>query len=268
MTGCLLPRRRGFTLIELLVVIAIIALLAAILFPVFARARENARKSSCANNLKQLSLAWTQYAQDYDERAIPIRTTTAAGSPGFSWTRLVEPYTKSPQILLCPSTSNRVQTYTYNFNVGVGAKVLADIPLVSKTPTFIDAFGALASDATHRDHLIFLSPSGTGAHYGMLGRAMYVTDAPGVAHHDTDGAIPNGARHLDGANYAFVDGHVKWLPYSEAVQGTEVPTDTATNKYSKGPAKIGLDYNCDGEVGGPGVTPSGGSSAIPRVGYN
>ena len=72
------PTRRGFTLIELLVVIAIIALLAAILFPVFARARENARKSSCANNLKQIALGWTQYSQDYDELIVPY--TLSGGS--------------------------------------------------------------------------------------------------------------------------------------------------------------------------------------------
>jgi prepilin-type N-terminal cleavage/methylation domain-containing protein len=66
-------RTTGFTLIELLVVIAIIAILAAILFPVFARARENARRSSCASNLKQVALSWIQYAQDYDERVVPYR---------------------------------------------------------------------------------------------------------------------------------------------------------------------------------------------------
>lgn len=110
--------RRGFTLIELLVVIAIIALLAAILFPVFARARENARKSSCLNNLKQIGLGITQYAQDYDEYLPRSRTANinhnnipAAGSnPQYPWHMTILPYTKSIQIYKCPSnpTNNRV----------------------------------------------------------------------------------------------------------------------------------------------------------------
>jgi prepilin-type N-terminal cleavage/methylation domain-containing protein len=69
----------GFTLIELLVVIAIIAILAAILFPVFAQAREKARQASCASNHKQIILGWLQYAQDYDETAVPYSSNTASG---------------------------------------------------------------------------------------------------------------------------------------------------------------------------------------------
>ncbi len=104
-------RRLGFTLIELLVVIAIIAILAAILFPVFGRARENARRASCQSNMKQMGLALTQYAQDYSER-IPAACMTAdnvggndACTPGTSatWMGLVQPYLKSTQIFECPS---------------------------------------------------------------------------------------------------------------------------------------------------------------------
>src|SRR5688500_17999691 len=91
-------KRSGFTLIELLVVIAIIALLAAILFPVFARARENARKSSCANNLKQVGVAMLQYTQDWDEVYVPLRHGSGCPSaPCFywAWHDLVQPYIKS-----------------------------------------------------------------------------------------------------------------------------------------------------------------------------
>lgn len=96
--------RRAFTLIELLVVIAIIAILAAILFPVFARARENARRTSCGSNLKQIGLGLTQYAQDYDGWT-PGSVT--GGQPptgaGASWPTMIQPYIKSSQLFVCPS---------------------------------------------------------------------------------------------------------------------------------------------------------------------
>ena len=95
------PTSHGFTLIELLVVIAIIALLAAILFPVFARARENARRASCQSNLKQIALGMAQYVQDYDER-FPPYLTDASGNGAVDvadgdqgWADLIQPYTKS-----------------------------------------------------------------------------------------------------------------------------------------------------------------------------
>jgi prepilin-type N-terminal cleavage/methylation domain-containing protein len=104
--------KSGFTLIELLVVIAIIALLAAILFPVFARARENARKSSCQNNLKQIGIGFTQYVQDYDENwVVPEQSIAnsfcADGQPAFqTWEGRIQPYVKSWQVFRCPSNSN------------------------------------------------------------------------------------------------------------------------------------------------------------------
>jgi prepilin-type N-terminal cleavage/methylation domain-containing protein/prepilin-type processing-associated H-X9-DG protein len=120
------PRRFGFTLIELLIVISIIALLAAILFPVFARARESARRASCASNLKQQGLAIFQYAQDYDEVMVPawLEGTctvgegwqpTNSGSFGcynnFKWMDLIQPYAKSEQIFNCPSAPRSIRSY-------------------------------------------------------------------------------------------------------------------------------------------------------------
>ena len=92
--------KKGFTLIELLVVIAIIAILAAILFPVFAKAREKARQSSCLSNMKQIGLGGLQYAQDFDEIMI-----SGSGYQGTSqnWQLKIDPYIKNKQILMCPS---------------------------------------------------------------------------------------------------------------------------------------------------------------------
>jgi prepilin-type N-terminal cleavage/methylation domain-containing protein len=97
--------KKGFTLIELLVVIAIIAILASILFPVFGRARENARRSSCQSNLKQIALGAKQYVQDYDERYPLTIQDTTPGTPDITkgWAVQLQPYLKSSQIFQCPS---------------------------------------------------------------------------------------------------------------------------------------------------------------------
>ncbi len=117
-----LQNKKGFTLIELLVVIAIIAILAAILFPVFAKAREKARQTSCLSNLKQIGTATAMYVQDYDETFYPHRMNSGVGSnpffqsgqyPSISgsaqnkvfWISLLNPYTKNNQIFVCPSNS-------------------------------------------------------------------------------------------------------------------------------------------------------------------
>jgi prepilin-type N-terminal cleavage/methylation domain-containing protein len=105
-----LKRQKAFTLIELLVVIAIIAILAAILFPVFARARENARRTSCLSNMKQIGLGALQYSQDYDERWMPASEPSLGaynlptGVPA-TWDLVLQPYLKSTQLLTCPSDS-------------------------------------------------------------------------------------------------------------------------------------------------------------------
>ena len=121
-------RRSGFTLIELLVVVAIIALLAAILFPVFGRARENARRSSCQSNLKQQGLGIMQYAQDYDEVMVPawlegdcdagygwVNTGSTRNcnltNPNLKWMDLIQPYVKSEQIFNCPSAPRSISPY-------------------------------------------------------------------------------------------------------------------------------------------------------------
>src|SRR5262245_51473449 len=103
-----MPRRQGFTLIELLVVIAVLAMLAEILFPVFAQAREKARASSCASNLKQIGLSWQIYAQDYDERVLPW----GPGSKDYTKETvliqvMLQPYARNYLVFTCPSDGSK-----------------------------------------------------------------------------------------------------------------------------------------------------------------
>ncbi len=126
--------RRGFTLIELLVVIAIIAILAAILFPVFARARAKARQASCQSNLKQLALAMLIYCQDYDGK-FPIATPSCVagnGQDGLTapWWMLIMPYVKNEQLFACPSYPHNVN----NAGLCGGANCSQRLTSVDKAP--------------------------------------------------------------------------------------------------------------------------------------
>ena len=210
-------RRTGFTLIELLVVIAIIAILAAILFPVFARARENARRSSCQSNLKQIGLAAMQYTQDYDERVVPYSGpnasgASAGGTPGFShnWAVAFQPYIKSTQLYSCPSNT-RGFGYTMNANVATNGRALAAFLTPASTPTFMDAVGiaqATPITATNIQALAFFkdAPHTNGRRIKAAN-----TSVNSDAGWETGGEGNVAAnRHLDGANYLFADGHVKW----------------------------------------------------------
>ncbi len=183
--------RRGFTLIELLVVIAIIAILAAILFPVFAKAREKARQSSCQSNLKQIGLALLQYTQDYDE------TTPASvqwsGSLGVSWPELVLPYSKNTQMYYCPSAPKTNADAT-NLTTDHCWSAWGTAPYVSYVMNRNTAQQALAA---------FTAPAQTV----WIGDGVWV-DMWGNA---TDLArCTVGARHNTGANFVHCDGHAKW----------------------------------------------------------
>ena len=243
--------KRGFTLIELLVVIAIIALLAAILFPAFSRARENARKSSCQNNLKQVILAWQQYTGDWDEMTIPISTTGASTGQAFVWNRLIQPYLKSVQVLQCPS-NNIPQGYTMNWNLGSGPRPsnsinrsLADFVTAAQIPAFVDTTGYVGNPTPPNQCFIFvLDPGSSASPPFYQGRRL--TDpvpAPPLPYNgtwnggaDSAAAYPKATIHSNGINMSFVDGHVKWL---HSIAGGRVPSN-------------GIDYNSDGVIGDAG----------------
>lgn len=113
-------RRGGFTLIELLVVIAIIAILASILFPVFSRAREKARESTCISNEKQIGAALMMYASDYDEE-FPLAASSSGDGPPGTLNQIIEPYVKNSQVWRCPSDKDKAwQTEGLSYDYGNG----------------------------------------------------------------------------------------------------------------------------------------------------
>lgn len=206
--------KRGFTLIELLVVIAIIAILAAILFPVFARARENARRASCQSNLKQIGLGLLQYIQDYDE-AIPSAQLGAPTAP--KWMDVVQPYLKSNQIFVCPSHPNtqyipadasNTGSYTLNYShydactatggncppcsdwSRWGTMKVARLEVPATTLWVADATGGIT---------YFRKPPTNNM-------TISTTDPRTLAGGDLGAVVE---RHLQTANVLFCDGHVK-----------------------------------------------------------
>ena len=242
-------KHRGFTLIELLVVIAIIAILAAILFPVFAQAREKARTASCSSNHKQIALAWTMYLQDYDERGIPYSSTGGSGGVAFVWNKLVQPYIKNTQVYSCPSNNNEI-SIGYNFPLGGTGTKLSNIPLPSQTPNFADVNGLTTTTAANKNQcLTFILPTGAiPFHDGR--RLSFPDDDPQTKVNGWTGDRVGrifASLHSDGANYSFVDGHVKWLHYE--MDTTRITNPGTGNIDFKAPPKAGLDFNFDGIVG-------------------
>jgi len=191
-------RKGGFTLIELLVVIAIIAILAAILFPVFARAREKARQTSCLNNQKQLALAWRMYCGDYDDW-VPAYCPMVVTN-GYYWDRdrlwymVLQPYIRNLQVQVCPSDPGMVISYAYNgyylripqWGQPQGASKLAEISEPSMT--------IMAGESLANQYFLYMPSHVNTA--TLVWRWTY-------------------ERHNGGCNYSFCDGHAKWLGKGE-----------------------------------------------------
>ena len=242
-------KRSGFTLIELLVVIAIIAILAAILFPVFAKAREKARQASCSSNHKQVALAWTMYVQDYDEKGIPYSSNGGSGGIAFAWPLLEQPYIKNTQVFSCPTNSNEI-SIAYNFPLGGTGTRLSAIVLPAQTPNFADANGlSTANGANVGQALAFILPtSALPWHDGR--RLSFPTDNPQTKVNGWTGDRAGrifASLHSDGCNYSFVDGHVKWMHF--VYDNTRITNPGPGNIDYNAPPKAGLDFNFDGNVG-------------------
>ncbi|MDR3710753.1 MAG: DUF1559 domain-containing protein [Capsulimonadaceae bacterium] len=235
---------KGFTLIELLVVIAIIAILAAILFPVFAAAREKARGAACLSNLKQLGLAYSQYEQDYDE-TVPSGTNPYGGGNG--WAGQVYPYVKSLNVFLCPddTTQDDVISYATNANMVGYTAAITPIPAtiaVLTSPSLTvqllevvncSGFIVSTSDVQHSPCALGISilssntlnggNSGNGTTTltslkyatGLFANAYAVGDTQDPNPADITGTnsyftSPDG-RHQTGSNFLMADNHAKWL---------------------------------------------------------
>jgi prepilin-type N-terminal cleavage/methylation domain-containing protein/prepilin-type processing-associated H-X9-DG protein len=197
-------KRRGFTLIELLVVIAIIAILAAILFPVFAKAREKARQTSCLSNCKQLILGVLQYAQDYDEKFPKARnpylgSTSTYGHFGYA----IMPYIKNSQVFICPSDS----APSGSWNISAWGTILSSYGYNCNAGGTWDgnAMGTFTRPAETILLLDFNAPCIKGnatCGCGGGGGTCVVTNI--------NPRLITCARHNEGMNLAMADGHAKW----------------------------------------------------------
>ncbi len=194
----------GFTLIELLVVIAIIAVLAALLFPIFAKARGSAQKATCISNIKQLLQAAQMYCSDYDRRLVPARIWNPSyGTLGVSWCVLLQPYIKNKEILTCPLDSSpqvaRNSTdlpHSYGINYGL---------------TYLTGYGqqhlarSMSGLESVSELIMFFDMK---SEVGAMGSSY-------IAHRLSRVAF----RHTDQASFGFLDGHVKPLHANQVDDG-------------------------------------------------
>jgi prepilin-type N-terminal cleavage/methylation domain-containing protein len=221
-------KRAAFTLIELLVVIAIIAILAAILFPVFAKAREKARQISCASNMKQLGLAFIQYSQDFDEwypgrNISPIDKTV-------NWENAIYPYVKSVSVYECPDAPTPLDSYDYNWTITnytytgtecIGAPISA---FTSPSNTFLLFEGQEGvTPATPRNPSTDFLAGNAGNNGWEIGEDCYAPYQVGFSWHDKAN-IENSP--MNPLTYLAADGHVKYLndsAVSYSNGGTAIP---------------------------------------------
>jgi prepilin-type N-terminal cleavage/methylation domain-containing protein/prepilin-type processing-associated H-X9-DG protein len=229
--------RKGFTLIELLVVVAIISLLAAILFPVFARARENARRASCMSNLKQIALGFRMYIQDYDEK-LPTWNGSSATSANvtasntYGWADSLQPYLKSTQIFQCPSDSSSANSFTSalggltpdpsksgytDYWMNITASNISDASFNSPSTTVLlgEVLGNDSSGTYWNSTSQAYAAGGASVAAGGPANEQYACNGTEATTPLSSSFLASGfdsaiSRHLTGSNIAFADGHVKW----------------------------------------------------------
>jgi prepilin-type N-terminal cleavage/methylation domain-containing protein/prepilin-type processing-associated H-X9-DG protein len=236
-------QQKGFTLIELLVVIAIIAILAAILMPVFAQARAKARQAACTSAIKQWGLAAFMYAQDYDEklprffRLIPGARPTAGFSyetgwhqNGYYWHEAIFPYIKNVQTLLCPEAQGALNPFCLPFGwnwAWIHDSSLAEFGFPAETALVVDGKGRLTNtnDRNSCNTRRAAGFNGLCADCIEEGRYIYghgIVPPAAFANGGTAGTSPPatvnfasgyqvGIRHNGGANIVFLDSHAKWV---------------------------------------------------------
>jgi prepilin-type N-terminal cleavage/methylation domain-containing protein/prepilin-type processing-associated H-X9-DG protein len=220
-----MTRRRAFTLIELLVVIAIIAILAAILFPVFAQARDKARQATCLSNMKQMGLGHDMYTQDYDETLVPAIQWQEDNSASKYWYELIQPYLKNKGVQFCPSdqdrnfpaNAKRVISYgrsyphmPYRYPLGRETfAVPANFALAywqSPASIFLIA-DSVVRDPTKPGNMFYqfvYCPTRGNGHTWIPSELAQSTDMGNVAEW-----------HQKGINLAYMDGHAKFMPRSK-----------------------------------------------------
>ena len=233
---------RGFTLIELLVVIAIIAILAAILFPVFQKVRENARRASCSSNEKQMGLAFIQYNQDFDEKfpGISDIVTTYPSYPN-GWANLIYPYVKSTGLYICPddSVSNPKVSYSMNYAIwnskdGFAETGIALSQFTAPASTVLVYEGGSNKSAGANGDPSVQNPTAANAAGNSDWQPNNLTGAPLATWHDKSSMQAN--------NYLACDGHVKYLrlpSISWHLNGV-TPNNISPDQFGASPANAAL----------------------------
>jgi prepilin-type N-terminal cleavage/methylation domain-containing protein/prepilin-type processing-associated H-X9-DG protein len=210
-------RRHAFTLIELLVVIAIIAILAAILFPVFAQAREKARQTTCLSNMRQVGLGLQMYTQDYDE-TLPWNPTDVDffGKPNapLSYLSAVFPYIKTRAILKCPSS---VDPSSLGYDKSVNC---ANEESCTNLHGNAVVMGRPLAVMPNPAGIVYLDENRTHSHAAWLRPALVDVKKQLYSYWHFDGGLPKGVEqycnvHMGGANLVYVDGHAKYKAYKQ-----------------------------------------------------
>jgi len=260
----MLKTRSAFTLIELLVVIAIIAILAAILFPVFAKVRDKARQTACSSNSRQVGLAFMQYLQDNDE-TLPVRLEDPANPNSTNmtgWAGKVYPYTKSKGLLRCPNDSPTATcSYMINSIFPVGMMTMSTWNAPASTVMLVELDNGSSAPYDITTPLETSSPrmydDVAGPDPNAGGQIKSAAGPMGGRPFADYWQKTNEGRHAGGSNIVFLDGHVKWLRGSQISSG--FPPPLAGCNQDNLPAVAG----CITPSGYPNVRAAGTEGTFP-----